>query len=220
MTEAKLKAIIEESNTRYDNATITQKRVLVAQDAIDLMRDELIESKTSNTYIDVAWADDATAFSTVFTQENLITHKLQGTSCRVCAKGALVLAKQRVGNRLNNINNFDFASHNPLKDIFSTEEWDLIESLFENISLSSEVGNLNEKVVDTITAHFNTAIYELTGIMGTYERFSSCALYLVMQLIVASNGRFRANTWLEIAKDFATGKRNIPDWVLRLDKII
>lgn len=95
----KIKKRIEKENKKFENATVMEKRVLIARDVLNLLKKQKIKPEV-NRYIDIK-SDVVRAFRTTNPHTSLATFfKKEMKTCEACAVGSLFVAAVR---RFNNV---------------------------------------------------------------------------------------------------------------------
>lgn len=125
---------IKEANKEYKKASRNERKVMIAKDVLALLKKkEITASDGYYVHGREAFRENYVDFKTGVTQQQLLDGDwLKQEECECCAKGALFLAKRRIGGGEKAIISLNFNSSNPLGDAFSNQEWDLVEGLFED----------------------------------------------------------------------------------------
>lgn len=147
---------IEDTNQQFENASPEEKRVIIAQDVIDRLNADLLIANPGSMMKGVSlmgeelnWAD---SFKTYINRK----------SCKVCAKGALFCS---VIGRVNKIsiddavsategNHYDDAAHMKLRELFTLEQLDLIETAFEGTSYIGEHTQITSEESEIARTYF------------------------------------------------------------------
>jgi hypothetical protein len=131
LAKEKFLANIEKNNAIFNNSTKAQKRVMIAQDCIDRLRVNLIDSSRGS-------------FISIVDSDKVNKEIINKTTCVVCAKGGLFASY--IG-RVNNFNTFknnitnetDNCGHAKLLEIFTLKQLTMIEYAFEGVQYIHEI---------------------------------------------------------------------------------
>lgn len=197
MNKKNLKKIIEEYNQHFKASSKAERRVILAHDVLDMMKSEFI-SANQGDYIqffnEQGVIESLDILDCRFNQSNLLLEN--SPECDVCMKGALILAKQRQGNALDDCDLTKLENkYNPLKDVFSDRQWDFLEWFFEQTSY-----DWNDNYEDFVS---------LKALQFLEESTAPQRMYIAMMMIINKKGKLRP----EFFTYKAMKNIKIPKWV-------
>lgn len=143
-----IKSYIARTNKKFEEASAEQKRVMIAKDVLLRIQEKVFR---------VSWGQVVSYIRTGTgeTQSNIQLKSIlndNNKKCSVCAKGALFCS---IIGRVNHCtveqvnddtdNNADGFIHSELRQYFSLEQLDLIETAFENNSYLNVIGVKSRK---------------------------------------------------------------------------
>lgn len=179
---------IEERNAWFKALSPSQKRIAVAQDVIDQIETEKYKAHTGQ-YFDISGLSDECTL-----QESI---DLEGSSCSVCAMGAVFASRVRLGNEVEEYDPSGDDITEALEGIFEEEQLRLMEVAFEGYDAAhwfdENYGEDGEEVdedgdTDWFINHdkFHDATTFRYGIKGDNKD----VLIAIMKNVIANNGEF------------------------------
>lgn len=139
-------AELQARNTRFWALDRAERRVEVAKDALKQIAAHKFKP-TKGIYV-----KDTSRYATIASSENLQEALEQpGAKCACCAKGALFLSAARCGDRLS-YESFNLQIIEGLQDIFSSEQLNLIEDVFERYHRHPRFDKKHETPTQRLTA--------------------------------------------------------------------
>jgi len=133
-------ATLKKRNAAFKAMKPAQQRVAIAEDVIALIKAETFLAKGANAYEELSDIIEGEPDDDI---QTVLNDNIEGISrCRVCAIGAVMVSKIRLGNdctfeQMGENNDENMLSN--LKGIFSNKQLRLMEAAFESID-----SNLNE----------------------------------------------------------------------------
>ena len=137
---------IKKTNAKYQKASRLKRIVMISEDIVRMLERGIIQADKS-LVICTSTESCIMDFDDEFKQLDIIQDsKLQNMSCTVCAKGAALVSKQRVGNSLHKERHVTSNEliEELLDDVFTREELDALEAVFELSCYSWTQGWANE----------------------------------------------------------------------------
>lgn len=183
-------------NDNFDQLSLQEKRVAVAQDVIDRLQQEQYIAEKGSWVFSYSWSllDHDLDVKTL-----LVENKVQG--CGVCALGGLLLsciaykndvtvegvlevARQSSGS--NDFRSYSASKH--LKELFEPKQLELIETAYEGASgFFYNRFKWDEESESLLTEkEFKTAL----NFYGSHNVSNKARLTLIMANIIANNGEF------------------------------
>ena len=146
LNKSQLEDKIKKTNAKYQKASRLKRIVMISKDIVRMLEGGIIQADKS-LVISTLTEKCVMDFDNEFKQLNIIQDSiLQDMSCKVCAKGAALVSKQRVGNSLHKKRHVesDTLIEELLDDVFTREELDALEVVFELSCYSWTQGWANE----------------------------------------------------------------------------
>ncbi len=189
MRKNKIQRLIEKNNKLMANATKSEKRVIIAKDALSQIRSGNFEAEAS------IWADvhgDFDLDSTCSAQEQLLKSDV---SCNGCALGSILVSAIRLSNQVS-VDEFDELTNQKtlgeqieknnvptINDIFTKSQLILIENAFEGCS---GYFRHNNKTLN-YSERLSNRIYKFTSkYLDMNDR-----LIAILENIIRNNGTFK-----------------------------
>lgn len=179
--------INEIRNQEFENASPERKRVMIAEDALNLLELEVLEANRGKWAVASKWSKDTECH----TQVQSLLHKDSGFVCKVCAVGSLLMGVVRFKNKLTvsellDLNN-SFGSltglSQDIREYFDFRQLSLIEYVYE---LGQGWTTINE-----IATLFSLETADKALEFANKANSSDERLRIILNNIIQNNGEFK-----------------------------